>query len=591
MQCLFPYAILYISYFMLEKKNILTALLMLVAIAMYGNGPSGTLPVVYIETENGTPVDQKEVYINAVAHIDALGIEGYENLGTAEEPVALCIRGRGQSSWTMLPKKPYKIKFDVKQEVLGMGKSKHWALLTLAWGGMCQFSTKLGLEVSRMLDMAWTPEMTPVELVLNDQYMGLYWLAETVRIEKGRVEIDEQPENNVDEAEMPYGWLVEIDNYKEDESVVIKQSDGRDCIFKIHDPEPMNDGQREWITEYLKNLTDIISDSDRLSREWEQYINPQVLVRYFIAQELLNNDDSFVGSTYFYKSREDNGRLQFGPVWDMGDLAVKKKQAWNSLLYPRRQVWIRELAEYPAFWTILRQQWSAYSRSIDIEALCAGMDSLAERIEKAIECDYSRWPDLPNARDNVSVYKLAEDAKSYIKSAYQWLDARIWSDFPTFTVNIESPQGGDILINGQKCHMIEVMAGSDICLDFVAKDNYELDFPQIDGINYKLAIEPGNRITLKNVQSPHTIDAWFPIILSGAEDAVTEPSGDASVMPQVEAACTAPGEVTVRGETAVMIHDINGNLIYGGKPGTLKIAPGIYAVSAEGHSPVKIYVR
>ena len=38
------------------------------------------------------------------------------------------IRGRGNSTW-QADKKPYKLKLDKSQDLLGMGKNKHWALL------------------------------------------------------------------------------------------------------------------------------------------------------------------------------------------------------------------------------------------------------------------------------------------------------------------------------------------------------------------------------------------------------------------------------------------------------------------------------
>ena len=57
--------------------------------------PSGTLPVLYITTENKTPVTSKDYYLNATYYLDAKGIAGYENIGSASAPLNMEIKGRG----------------------------------------------------------------------------------------------------------------------------------------------------------------------------------------------------------------------------------------------------------------------------------------------------------------------------------------------------------------------------------------------------------------------------------------------------------------------------------------------------------------
>ena len=134
---------------------------------------SGTLPVLYIDTENHSPIVSKEVYLNAYYRLDPMGIEGIEALGTKDEPLPLQIRGRGHSSWQGA-KKPYKIKLGQKTSIMGMPKNKHWALLKPTE------NTVAGLQLGHIMNMAWTPSFRPVEVVLNGDYIGLYFLTETI---------------------------------------------------------------------------------------------------------------------------------------------------------------------------------------------------------------------------------------------------------------------------------------------------------------------------------------------------------------------------------------------------------------------------
>ncbi|MDE5661587.1 MAG: hypothetical protein K2I04_03055, partial [Muribaculaceae bacterium] len=72
------------------------------------------IPTIYVETENGAPVNSKEEYVRANLHyVTAEGVTSYDALG---------IRGRGNSTWG-LAKKPYRVKFDAKQRFLGPARA------------------------------------------------------------------------------------------------------------------------------------------------------------------------------------------------------------------------------------------------------------------------------------------------------------------------------------------------------------------------------------------------------------------------------------------------------------------------------------
>ena len=137
---------------------------------------TGTLPVLHIETDDRAPIVSKEIYLNASYWLDPMGNEGVEAVGTEAEPLPMQIRGRGHSSWKGA-KKPYKIKLGKKTSLLGMPKNKHWALLKPSE------NTVAGLQIGKLMDMAWTPSFSPVEVMLNGDYIGLYFLTETILID------------------------------------------------------------------------------------------------------------------------------------------------------------------------------------------------------------------------------------------------------------------------------------------------------------------------------------------------------------------------------------------------------------------------
>ncbi len=72
------------------------------------------LPVLRITTDNGAPIVSREVYITGQMSLVS------NVAGVAAVNGGLQIRGRGNSTWDIHPKKPYRLKLTDKQSLLGM---------------------------------------------------------------------------------------------------------------------------------------------------------------------------------------------------------------------------------------------------------------------------------------------------------------------------------------------------------------------------------------------------------------------------------------------------------------------------------------
>ena len=191
---------------------------------------SGTLPVVYIQTTDGVAVDSKEIYVDGTLSIDPLST-GMPALNE----VTAQFKGRGNWTWNGFDKKPYKIKFDAKQSVLGMPKNKHWCLLAHADDYLGFLKNTVGFMLSEQIGLRWTPRFQPVELVMNGTYQGLYFLTEHVRIGANRVNITEQEDNATDSVSG--GWLVEIDNYWSEGNITFNEGNGQYVMVSLKEPE------------------------------------------------------------------------------------------------------------------------------------------------------------------------------------------------------------------------------------------------------------------------------------------------------------------------------------------------------------------
>lgn len=346
-----------------------------------------TLPVLYINVDGAQEIVSKEDYLGADYWLDSEGDENYKSIGSKAEPKRLQIRGRGQSTWIRWEKKPYKIKLEGKESLLGMSKNKHWALLPNA-EDRSMIKNYMGFELAKRIGMQWTPSTIPVELVLNGEYWGLYFVTENIRVSKNRVNITEQKDDETNPDSISGGYLLEIDNYEEPNQIRFNDGDGLLTRFTYHSPEELSSNQQLYLETLLKNTNDAIYVDDKTSTLWENYIDMHSLAQYYVCMEMMNHIESFCGSCWMYKDLGDDEKIHFGPVWDFGVCYQEDRECfiYNNSPYP--QHWIGEIAKFPRFQDTVKMVFSKVGGA----SLEASVDSLIERINMAAIRNYERWP-------------------------------------------------------------------------------------------------------------------------------------------------------------------------------------------------------
>ena len=327
---------------------------------------SGTLPVLYVNTEGGVPIVDKVTQISASLWIEVPEACDQKDLalGSAEEPLGLVIRGRGNSTWQN-DKKPYKLKFNSKTPMMGMPKHKHFALLALAHGHRDWSAYNCGLEFARYMNLGWTPAMKPVEFVLNGEYLGLYWVIESIKIGENRLNIYEQPDINEDDDTIPYGWLVEIDNTEDDCQIMVKENEDHWMRVTYHSPEELSDKQESWLTgSFTKICETIYSDDEAIAENWDRYLDPYSLAKCFIIRELNSDLDGFAGSVYLHRDKTDDAKWVFGPIWDcaMSTAGLSAPTDWYINTKPEWRHWhlIEQIFKTKKFQDVFLEVWNNF---------------------------------------------------------------------------------------------------------------------------------------------------------------------------------------------------------------------------------------
>ncbi|MDE5956981.1 MAG: CotH kinase family protein, partial [Muribaculaceae bacterium] len=373
-------------------------------------GYSNTLPVLYINVydENGKidnevisySLDHKN-YFSGEYWLDVNGCEwmmelGAESIGSADEPLPLEIKARGNWTRKGFSKKPFKLKLGKKQSMLGLSKSKHFAILAHADDNCGYLRNFTGFNLGNRIGLPWTPSQQPVEVVINGDYRGLYFLTESIRIDSERINITELDDNVTDPTLASGGYLIELDNYDEDPAsqLVMEEKGGypgfKDLLRVTFDtPEVYSDLQRMFITDQFTAINDLVgSASDDL---WS-YVDLDDAARYYLVCEIMSHVEAYHGSTYMFRDRGEDQKWHFSPLWDFGNGFVGPSNGYIYDNAPYGMTWVGSFTLNEKFREKVRDTWKWFM-STGYDGIYDDMQTICSHLEKAAEADYRRWHD------------------------------------------------------------------------------------------------------------------------------------------------------------------------------------------------------
>lgn len=390
--------------------------------------PHVTLPVMRIETAARAPIVSKETYIPATYTLNANGSSLVSSVTTAADTE---IRGRGNSTWSA-PKKPYRLKLKDSTTLLsGVSKSKHWALLANYYDPSAlrnAVAMRLGAQVS---GLAWTPASQFVEVVLNGQYVGLYQLIETVRVDSTRVNVDAMKPADLAEPNLTGGYMFEIDG-RLDGPVTNTFTTGHLADIVIQDPENAAAEQKNYLRNYMNSFESALYGVNFTdpTTGWRAYMDEASMIDWYLVNEFVANNDAMYSSTDLYKPR--GGKVKWGPLWDY-DQSIGR--GWYY--HPPNEWWVRsggagitEMAPWftrlfqdPAFLSAVKSRWQALAPVFAAAAGYAG--SIAPGLSTAAGQSESIWPKLSAALQGAETSFAAATpvVQDWLQQRYNWMNS------------------------------------------------------------------------------------------------------------------------------------------------------------------------
>lgn len=239
------------------------------------------------------------------------------------------VKGRGNGTWAK-EKKPYRIKFDQRVNLFGMGKARKWYLLANSVDNTF-LRNETAFKVAEMLGMEYYFEGKYVELYIDGDYRGLYYLTHAMEINKNVVDLRDS-----------FGLLVELDNYYGRQEDYYETRDGDLLVIKdLVDEDNRESAMKDFLSSF-NALEEAIEENNY--EAVSELIDVRSFAQYYLLSEFSVNPDAYWTSCYFYKDGMEDV-IHAGPGWDF-DLAFGNRK------------WVNWMGErfYSPYETMIRRQ-------------------------------------------------------------------------------------------------------------------------------------------------------------------------------------------------------------------------------------------
>ncbi|MDE7246930.1 MAG: CotH kinase family protein [Lachnospiraceae bacterium] len=348
---------------------------------------SENIPAVFIDTESGTAEQiQADKNVKEAGEISVLEADGVTRF---HMPLSY-IKSRGNTSFTSYEKKSYQIKLTESVSFLGMDAAKKWVFISNA-SDATLLRNALTRNLASRLGLAQSEKGVFVDLYLNGEYEGNYYVTEKVEVREGRLSITDLEEATEiandsedlgsyetswtdttkakqipnDPEDITGGYLIERDfenrflaEVEINSSYFITEAKES---FIVRSPEYASENQIAYINNYIQSVENAILSPEGIDgnsgKFYQDLIDVNSFARKYLLEEVAANYDGGVASSYFYKDRDCvSEKLFAGPIWDydgawgnapsyLGYLSKSPKRLTRLEAHEDSSVWFSALYE------------------------------------------------------------------------------------------------------------------------------------------------------------------------------------------------------------------------------------------------------
>lgn len=312
-------------------KNVLSVFILLI-IVFAANAQvdltSSNLPIFIINTDNTSSIiDEPKTGADLKIISNSNGQRNLITDTPNDYNGRIGIELRGQTSQSLFDKKSYGFETreanddNLNVSLLGLPEENDWILYG-PFSDKTMIRNVLIYELSNEIGR-YASRTRYCELVINDEYKGVYVLMEKIKRDKNRVDIAKLTADEIDGTDISGGYILKLDKFNSTDQNRFNSDFSGDVNMEYQVIYPKDDDlqpeQFTYIQDFMYNFESALSGENYKDSTlgYQQYIDVNSFIDFFLLNELGRNPDGYRISTYFHKQHDDDGgKLTMGPIWD-----------------------------------------------------------------------------------------------------------------------------------------------------------------------------------------------------------------------------------------------------------------------------------
>jgi len=277
---------------------------------------SSNLPIIIIETHGQTIPDEPKITAQMKIIYNTPPQRNYvTDPGNVYDGYAgIEIRGSYSAS---LPQKPYGFETrdslgnNLSVPILNMPVENDWVLLA-------NYNDKVFMRNTLAFDLFtkmghYQTRTRLCEVILNNNYQGIYVLTEKIKQDKNRVNISKLTNVDTTGDDLTGGYIIKIDypneeGWQSEYEAIDCSATGRFPYFVYSYPKPENilNQQKQYIQGFVSKMDSVLRSPTWADPKegYRKYFDVSSFIDVFILGEVSRNVDTYKKSAFFYKDKD-----------------------------------------------------------------------------------------------------------------------------------------------------------------------------------------------------------------------------------------------------------------------------------------------
>ncbi len=330
---------------------------------------------------------------------------------------------RGSSSLDLSPKKP--LGFETRNadgtnlnvSLLGLPEENDWVLIA-PYSDKSLMRDVLIHNLARQI-MPYSSRTRFCEVIINQEYQGVYVLMEKIKRDKNRVDLKSISTTVTKGDSLTGGYVLKIDKTTGSTpqggyTSIYSNRPGPTpnyTYYQYEHPEAnvLNSDQKKYIATLVQNFeaSFLSTDFTHLTNGYRKYADEKSMIDFLLLNEIANNVDGYRLSTYMHKDIDSNSpKIKFGPVWDFNlgfgnanycqggeptGLAFEFNNRCINDYWLVPFYWPKVMSD-PSFFNSTKARWAQLRKNTFLESnMMNTIDSLSRTIQEAQSRNFNRW--------------------------------------------------------------------------------------------------------------------------------------------------------------------------------------------------------